>query len=99
MVTVGTVFLLHRLLKNSLFARRLKKVQVQGAARSEVRGVLGTYVAAPRECCNAADGYFSAACSILTPRTKHNKNTSVPKFQRADCEGRCHVPSRGGPNT
>ena len=28
------------MLKNSLFARRLKKVQVQGAARSEVRGVL-----------------------------------------------------------
>jgi hypothetical protein len=50
------------MVKNSLFRRLLKKVQVQGGARSEARGVLGPYVAAPREGANAADGPFSAAC-------------------------------------
>ena len=46
----------------------LKKVQIQGAARSDGyppqvgAGVLSTYVAAPRECGNAIDGPFSAAC-------------------------------------
>jgi len=50
------------LLKNSFSHRLLKKAQVQGAARSEARGVLSTYVAAPRERGNAADGSFSAAC-------------------------------------
>jgi len=50
------------MLKNSFPARLLKKVQLQGGARSEVRGVLGPYVAAPRERANAADGPFSAAC-------------------------------------
>jgi hypothetical protein len=49
------------MLKNPLFRRLLKKAQVQGGARCEVRGVLGPYVAAPRERANAADGPFSAA--------------------------------------
>jgi len=52
----------NRMLKNSFSARLLKKVQMQGGARCEVRGVLGLYVAAPHECANAADGPFSAAC-------------------------------------
>jgi len=50
------------MLKNSLSPRLLKKVQMQGGARCEVRGVLSTYVAAARERANAADGPFSAAC-------------------------------------
>jgi hypothetical protein len=50
------------MLKNPLLPRLLKKVQVQGGARGEARGVLGPYVAAPRERANAADGPFSAAC-------------------------------------
>ncbi len=54
--------LLNWVLKNSLWSRLLKKVQMQGGARGEVRGVLGLYVAAPRERANAADGPFSAAC-------------------------------------
>jgi predicted dehydrogenase len=45
--------------------RLLKKAQVQGGARGEARGVLGPYVAAPRERANAADGPFSAAFQIL----------------------------------
>jgi hypothetical protein len=53
---------LNRLLKNPLSPRLLKKVQMQGGARCEVRGVLRMYVAAPRERANAADGPFSAAC-------------------------------------
>jgi len=51
-----------RVLKNPLLLRLLKKVQMQGGAGDEVRGVLGLYVAAPRERANAADGPFSAAC-------------------------------------
>ena len=47
-----------KLLKNSLLPRLLKKVQMQGGARREVRGVLGPYVAAPCERANAADGPF-----------------------------------------
>jgi len=60
------------MLKNSLLARLLKKVQMQGGARCEVRDVRGRYVAAPRERANAPpaaaeaagrdDGPFSAAC-------------------------------------
>jgi hypothetical protein len=50
-----------QVLKNPLFRRLLKKVQIQGGARSEARGVLSTYVAAPRERANAGDGPFSAA--------------------------------------
>jgi hypothetical protein len=50
------------MLKASLFTRLLKKGQMQGGARRAVRGVLGPYVAAPRERANAADGPFSAAC-------------------------------------
>src|SRR5574337_2225565 len=49
------------MLKYSLSPRLFKKVQVQGGARGEARGVLCPYVAAPRECANAADGPFSAA--------------------------------------
>ena len=37
---------------------------MQGGARCEVRGVLSTYAAAPRERANAADGPFSAACWV-----------------------------------
>jgi hypothetical protein len=51
-----------RMLKNPFLLRLLKKVQMQGGARCEVRGVLSLYVAAPREHANAADGPFSAAC-------------------------------------
>jgi len=51
-----------RMLKNFLSPRLLKKVQMEGGARCEVRGVLSLYVAAPRERANAADGPFSAAC-------------------------------------
>jgi hypothetical protein len=50
-----------KMLKNSPLLRLLKKVQMQGGARGMVRGVLTTYVAAPRERANAADGPFSAA--------------------------------------
>jgi hypothetical protein len=50
------------MLKNPFSPRLLKKVQMQGGARGEVRGVLSPYVAAPRERANAADGPFSAAC-------------------------------------
>jgi hypothetical protein len=50
------------MLKNAFSPRLLKKVQMQGGARGEVRGVLGAYVAAPRKRANAADGPFSAAC-------------------------------------
>jgi hypothetical protein len=50
------------MLKNSFSVRLLKKVQMQGGAGGEARGVLGAYVAAPRERANAADGPFSAAC-------------------------------------
>ena len=50
------------MLKNVLFRRLLKKVQMQGGARGEARGVRGRYVAAPRERANAAGGPFSAAC-------------------------------------
>jgi len=49
-------------LMKSLSPRLLKKTQMQGGARREARGVLGPYVAAPRERANAADGGFSAAC-------------------------------------
>jgi hypothetical protein len=37
------------LLKNLFSSRLLKKVQMQGGARGEVRGVLSTYAAVPRE--------------------------------------------------
>jgi hypothetical protein len=43
------------------YGEPLKKVQMQGDARCEARGVLGMYVAAPRERVNAAGGPFSAA--------------------------------------
>ena len=52
----------NRMLKNPFSPRLLKKVQMQGGARCEVRGVLSRYAAASRECANAADGSFSAAC-------------------------------------
>jgi hypothetical protein len=52
---------LDSLLRKAFFPRPLKRVQMQGAARSEARGVLSMYVAAPRERGNAADGAFSAA--------------------------------------
>jgi hypothetical protein len=48
--------------KSPFSPRLLKKVQMQGGKRCEVRGVLGPYAAAPRERTNAADGPFSAAC-------------------------------------
>jgi hypothetical protein len=48
--------------KNWFSVRLLKKVQMQGGARYEARGVLNPYAAAPRERTNAADGPFSAAC-------------------------------------
>src|SRR5574337_307158 len=51
-----------RRLKNPFSPRLLKKAQMQGGARCEVRDVLTPYVAAPREHANAADGSFSAAC-------------------------------------
>jgi hypothetical protein len=50
------------MLKNPFPPRLLKKVQMQGGARGEVRDELGPYVAVPRERANAADGPFSAAC-------------------------------------
>jgi hypothetical protein len=57
------------MLKNRFSPRLLKKVQMQGGVThpegwvpGEARGVLSTYVAAPRERANAADGPFSAAC-------------------------------------
>ena len=58
-----------RLLKNLLFPRLVKKVQMQGGVPGthppgwvQARGVLGSYIAAPRELANAADGPFSSAC-------------------------------------
>ncbi len=53
---------LSRMLKDVLLGRPLKKVQMQGGARYGARAVLGSYVAAPRERGNAADGPFSAVC-------------------------------------
>jgi len=50
------------MLKDSFSPRLLKKVQMQGGEGCEARGVLRSYVAAPRERANAADGPFSAAC-------------------------------------
>jgi hypothetical protein len=50
------------MLKNSLLLGLLKKVHMQGGAGCEARGVLSTYVAAPRERDNAAGGRFSATC-------------------------------------
>jgi hypothetical protein len=57
------------MLENLSLVRLLKKVQMQGGVThpygwvpAEVRDVLRTYVAAPRERANAADGPFSAAC-------------------------------------
>jgi len=50
------------MLKNPFSPRLLKKVQMQGGVRCEVRGVLSPYVAVPRERADAADGPFSAAC-------------------------------------
>jgi len=68
----ATGFRLKRMLKHSLSPGLLKKVQMQGGARGEARGVLGPYVAAPREHANAPPaaaeaagrdvGPFSAAC-------------------------------------
>ena len=55
------------MLKKSFSLRLLKKVQLQGGARCEVRGVLSAYAAAPRERAGthrswvSADGPFSAA--------------------------------------
>jgi hypothetical protein len=46
----------------SCMRRPLKRAQMQGGARCEVRDVLRPYVAAPRERANAAGGPFSAAC-------------------------------------
>jgi hypothetical protein len=51
-----------RMLRNSLSRRLLKKAQVQGGARCAERGVLGCTPQRARECANAADGPFSAAC-------------------------------------
>jgi hypothetical protein len=58
-----------KMLKNSFSVRLLKKVQMQDGEPGthpsgwvQVRGVLRTYAAAPRERANAADGPFSAAC-------------------------------------
>ena len=60
------------MLKDPLLRRPLEKVQMQGGVRGEARGVLGPYVAAPRQHANAvpaaaeaagkAVGPFSAAC-------------------------------------
>jgi hypothetical protein len=61
------------MLKNVPLRRLLKKVQMHGGAGGEARGVLGPYVAAPRERANASPavvpsaagknaGPFSAAC-------------------------------------
>jgi hypothetical protein len=61
------------MLKKPLLPRLLKKAQVQGGARGEARGVLGPYVAAPRERANAADGPFSAA-------THDRRNPLLPRL-------------------
>jgi hypothetical protein len=57
------------MLKNPFSIRLLKKAQMQGGVTHPegwvpgvVRGVLSSYVAAPRERANAAGGPFSAAC-------------------------------------
>ena len=55
---------------------------MQGGARCEVRGVLGPYVAAPRERANAADGPFSAACKA--PPTIRRAGTRVNRSTRAN---------------
>jgi len=55
------VFLLRQAVAKLISSRLLKKVQMQGETRCAVRGVLGTYAAAPRERFNAADEPFSAA--------------------------------------
>jgi len=66
------------MLQNPLLPRLLKKVQMQGGARGEVRDVLGPYVAAPRERGGthrrwvSADGPFSAACYAAG---SENRNT------------------------
>jgi hypothetical protein len=65
----GGPVILSRMRKNSALPRLLKKVHVQGATPGthppgwvQARGVLSTYVAAPRERDNAAGGPFSATC-------------------------------------
>jgi len=59
------------MLKNSFSARLLKKVQMQGGARCELRGVLSPYVAAPRERANPPQAdrwaFFS---SLLSERRR-----------------------------
>ena len=56
------------MLKNPFWVGLLKKAQMPGGEPGthplgwvQVRGVLNTYAAAPRERANAADGPFSAA--------------------------------------
>jgi len=61
------------MLKNPVWPRLLKKVQMQGGGRCEVRGVLGPYAAVPREPANAAGGPFSAACYVLQAFQKQSK--------------------------
>ena len=65
--TIGKIEINEKLKRPSSH-RLLKKVQMQGGARCEVRDVLSPYVAAPRERGGtrrrrvSADGPFSAAC-------------------------------------
>jgi hypothetical protein len=56
------------MLKNSFSARLLKKVQMQGGARCDVRGVLSPYVAAPRERANPPQADRWAFFSSLLKR-------------------------------
>jgi hypothetical protein len=57
-VVAGKPDSVSRMLKNPFLVRLLKKTQMRGGERCEVRGVLSTYAAAPRERANAADGSF-----------------------------------------
>ena len=101
-----------RMLNYPLSPRLLKKVQMQGGARCEVRGVLSRYVAAPRERANVAGGPFSAACwsmdkpprattrALLFPRRPHSPakhwRPQIPGDRRYDDAGFCPSPSERG---
>jgi hypothetical protein len=60
-----------RMLRNSFSPRLLKKAQMQGGKRCGVRGVLSTYVAAPRERANPPEADRWAFFSSLLTAGRH----------------------------
>ena len=66
------------MLKNSFSARLLKKVQVQGGVRCEVRGVLGPYVAAPRERAGYPSGGWVPQMGLFQQPEEGNEGSDEP---------------------